>query len=175
MYIIIVEFLLTPQRATSSNRRPGVRHSTFESLRLGRSSQSIASGFLRFWDSLNFKKDREFVGITVLFLDQKVNFVIHRFTPVGRANHYMPSLKVDSIVRVGRFEVVRCSSMYKITDHPFLIFFISLTIIDEVITGAPEINLQSRFDYVVGKIRSVQGFDLTKETTRVVICLLNYP
>ncbi|WZZ83462.1 hypothetical protein YC2023_104034 [Brassica napus] len=60
----------------SSNRRPGVRHSTFESLRLGLSSQSIASGFLRFWDSLNFKKDREFVGITVLFLDEKVLQVI---------------------------------------------------------------------------------------------------
>ncbi|WZZ80763.1 hypothetical protein YC2023_101335 [Brassica napus] len=30
--------------------------------------------------------------------------------------------------------------------HPFLIRFISLTIIDEVITGAPEINLQSRLD-----------------------------
>ncbi|KAF3533621.1 hypothetical protein DY000_02042269 [Brassica cretica] len=94
----------------SSNRRLGVRHSTFESLRLGRDS------------------------------------VIHGFTPVGRANHYMPSLKAGSIVKVDRFEVSRCSSMYKITDHPFLIRFISLTIIDEVITGAPEINLQSRLD-----------------------------
>uniref|UniRef100_A0A0D3CE82 Uncharacterized protein n=1 Tax=Brassica oleracea var. oleracea TaxID=109376 RepID=A0A0D3CE82_BRAOL len=56
----------------SSNQRPGVRHSTFESLCLGRSSQSIASGFLRLWDSLSFKKDREFVGITVLFLDEKI-------------------------------------------------------------------------------------------------------
>ncbi|KAH0874043.1 LOW QUALITY PROTEIN: hypothetical protein HID58_071405, partial [Brassica napus] len=55
----------------------------------------------RFWDSLNFKKDREFVGITVLFLDEKVN--------------------------------------------------------------------------VVGQIRSVQGSGLTKETTRVVICLLIDP
>ncbi|WZZ50787.1 hypothetical protein YC2023_050894 [Brassica napus] len=36
-----------------------------------------------------------------------------------------------------------CSSMYKIIDHPFLIRFISPTIIYEVITGAPEINLQS--------------------------------
>ncbi|KAL0745437.1 hypothetical protein Bca101_102068 [Brassica carinata] len=125
---------------------PSVRHSTFESLRLGRSSQSIAFGFLRFWDSLNFKKDREFVGITFLFLDEKVNSVIHGFTPVGRANHYLSSLKVDSIVKIDRFEVIRCSSMYKITDHPFLIRFISLTIIDEVITGAPEINLQSRLD-----------------------------
>uniref|UniRef100_A0A0D3ALS1 DUF223 domain-containing protein n=1 Tax=Brassica oleracea var. oleracea TaxID=109376 RepID=A0A0D3ALS1_BRAOL len=72
------------------------------------------------------------------------NSVIHGFTPVGRANHYMPSLKAGSIVKVDRFEVSRCSSMYKITDHQFLIRFISLTIIDEVITGAPEINLQSR-------------------------------
>ncbi|KAL0827184.1 hypothetical protein Bca101_050861 [Brassica carinata] len=100
----------------------------------------------RFWDSLNFKKDREFVRITVLFLDEKVNSVIHGFTPVGRANHYMPSLKAGSIVKVDRFEVSRCSSMYRITDHPFLIRFISLTIIDEVTMGAPEINLQSRLD-----------------------------
>ncbi|KAF3522782.1 hypothetical protein F2Q69_00049755 [Brassica cretica] len=103
----------------------------------------MASGFLRFWDSLNFKKDMEFVGITVLFLDENVNSVIHGFTPVGRANHYRPSLKAGSTVKVDRFEVARYSSMYKITDHPFLIRFISLTIIDEVITGAPETNLQS--------------------------------
>uniref|UniRef100_A0A0D3BJ01 DUF223 domain-containing protein n=1 Tax=Brassica oleracea var. oleracea TaxID=109376 RepID=A0A0D3BJ01_BRAOL len=89
----------------------GARHSTFESLRLGRS-----------------------------------NSVTHGFTPVGRANHYMSSLKADSIVKVDRFEISRCSSMYKITDHPFLIRFISLTIIDEVITCALEINFQSRLD-----------------------------
>ncbi|KAL0646661.1 hypothetical protein Bca4012_044952 [Brassica carinata] len=50
----------------------GVCHSTFGSLCPGRSSQSIAYRFLRLWDSLNLKKDREFVGITVLFLDEKV-------------------------------------------------------------------------------------------------------
>ncbi|KAF3559724.1 hypothetical protein F2Q69_00012135 [Brassica cretica] len=129
--------------SSSSNQHPSVCHSTFESLRLGSSSQSIASSFLCLWDSLNFKKDREFVGITFLFLNENLNSVIHGFTPVGRANHYMPSLKAGSIVKVDRFEVARCSSMYKITDHPFFICFISLTIIDEVITGAPETNLQS--------------------------------
>uniref|UniRef100_A0A0D3BLZ4 DUF223 domain-containing protein n=1 Tax=Brassica oleracea var. oleracea TaxID=109376 RepID=A0A0D3BLZ4_BRAOL len=67
-------------------------------------------------------------------------------TPVGRTNHYMPSLKAGSIVKVDHFEVARCSNMYKITDHPFLIGFISLTIIDEVIMGAFEINLLSRLD-----------------------------
>ncbi|KAF2619556.1 hypothetical protein F2Q68_00041856 [Brassica cretica] len=86
-------------------------------------------------------------GFTVLFLDEKVNSVIHGFTLVGRANHYMPSLKACSIVKVDHFEVARCSSMYKITNHPFLIRFISLTIIDEVITGAPEINFHSKQDY----------------------------
>ncbi|WZZ86884.1 hypothetical protein YC2023_115463 [Brassica napus] len=107
---------------------PGVRHSTFESLRLGRS-----------------------------------NFVIHGFIPAGRANHYMSSLKAGSIVKIDRFEVVRFSSMYKITDHSFLIRFISPTINDEVITD------------VVEKIRSVQGSDLTKETTRVLIRLFIDP
>ncbi|WZZ45411.1 hypothetical protein YC2023_041670 [Brassica napus] len=68
---------------------------------------------------------------------------IHGFIPAGRANHYMPSLKAGSIVKDDRFKVARCSSMYKIIDHPFLIRFISPTIIYEVITGAPEINLQS--------------------------------
>ncbi|KAL0763788.1 hypothetical protein Bca101_079939 [Brassica carinata] len=83
------------------------------------------------------------MGITVLFLDEKVNSVIHEFISAGRANHYMPSLKAGSVVKVDRFEAARCSSMYKIIDHPFLIHFISPTIIDEVITCAPEINLQS--------------------------------
>ncbi|KAF2600842.1 hypothetical protein F2Q68_00008245 [Brassica cretica] len=77
---------------------------------------------------------------------QPSNFAIHGFTPVGRANHYRPSLKEGSIVKVDHFEVARCSSMHTIIDHPFLIHFISLTIIDEVITDAPEINLQSRLE-----------------------------
>ncbi|KAF3486207.1 hypothetical protein F2Q69_00054916 [Brassica cretica] len=56
---------------------PDVRHSTFESLHLGRNS------------------------------------VIHGFISTGRANHYMPSLKVGSIVKVGRFEVARALTLPK--------------------------------------------------------------
>ncbi|KAH0883333.1 hypothetical protein HID58_059429, partial [Brassica napus] len=59
----------------SSNQHPGIHHSTFKSLRLGHSSQSIAFGFLRFWDSLNFKKYMEFVRIMVLFLDEKTSVI----------------------------------------------------------------------------------------------------
>ncbi|KAL0657197.1 hypothetical protein Bca4012_077781 [Brassica carinata] len=55
----------------------------------------------------------------------------------------MPSLKAGSIVKDDHFKVARCSSMYMIIDHPFLVRFISPTIIYEAITGAPEINLQS--------------------------------
>ncbi|KAL0796002.1 hypothetical protein Bca101_067379 [Brassica carinata] len=86
------------------------------------------------------------MGIAVLFLDEKVKVtdsVIHGFIPAGRANHYRPSLKAGSIVKVDHFEVAMCSSIYKIIDPPFLIRFIPQIIIDEVITGAPEINLQS--------------------------------
>uniref|UniRef100_A0A0D3AR25 DUF223 domain-containing protein n=1 Tax=Brassica oleracea var. oleracea TaxID=109376 RepID=A0A0D3AR25_BRAOL len=108
---------------------PGVRHSTFESLRLGRSSESIVSNLFASGIPRTSRKT--------------LNFMIHGFIPAGRANHFMPSLKAGSIVKIDRFEVARCSNMYKITDHPFLIRFISPTIIDEVITYAPEINLQS--------------------------------
>ncbi|KAF3493642.1 hypothetical protein DY000_02055740 [Brassica cretica] len=122
----------------------GVRHSTFESLRLGRNSQSIASGFLCFWDSLNFQERQGVCG--------NHDSVIHEFTPVGRANHYMPSLKADSIVKVDRFEVARQF------DNLQVIANTNLQLLD-----------------VVGQICSVQGSDLTKETTRVVIRLLIDP
>ena len=69
--------------------------------------------------------------------------MIHGLISAGRVNHYMPSLKAGSIVKVVRFEVARCSSMYNIIDHLFLICFIPPIIIDEVLTGVPEINLQS--------------------------------
>ncbi|CAH8305964.1 unnamed protein product [Eruca vesicaria subsp. sativa] len=71
------------------------------------------------------------------------NSMTHGFIPARRANHYMSYLKVGSIMKVDRFEVARCSSMYTITDHSFLIRFIPPTITDEIITGAHEINLQS--------------------------------
>ncbi|KAF2619555.1 hypothetical protein F2Q68_00041855 [Brassica cretica] len=110
-------------------------------------------------------------GFTVLFLDEKINSVIHEFTPVGRANHYMPSLKACSIVKVDHFEVAMFSSMYKINDHPFFIRFISLTIFDKVITGAPEINLQSRLDSSVMD-SSLPGIALTMVYGKKKILLL---
>ena len=73
--------------------------------------------------------------------------MIHGFISAGLANHYMPSLKAGSIVKVDHFEVSRCSNMYNITDHLFLICFIPPTIIDEVITDAPK-SISSH-DYTV--------------------------
>ncbi|KAG5379490.1 hypothetical protein IGI04_027332 [Brassica rapa subsp. trilocularis] len=72
------------------------------------------------------------------FESLRLDSVIYGFISARRANHYMPSLKACSIVKVDRFQVARCSSMYKITNHPFLIRIISPTIIDEVITSAPQ-------------------------------------
>lgn len=70
------------------------------------------------------------------------NSVIHGFIPAGRAPHYRPFLRAGSVVRISRFEVARCTNMYKITDHPFVIRFIPQTTIDEVVENAPIINLQ---------------------------------
>uniref|UniRef100_A0A0D3CX88 Uncharacterized protein n=1 Tax=Brassica oleracea var. oleracea TaxID=109376 RepID=A0A0D3CX88_BRAOL len=65
------------------------------------------------------------LGFPELQERQGVYFVIHGFTPVGRANHYISYLKAGSIVKVDRFEVAKCSSMYKITDLPFLIRYLT--------------------------------------------------
>nr|VDD50590.1 unnamed protein product [Brassica oleracea] len=75
--------------------------------------------------------------------------VIHGFIPARRANHYMPSLKVGSIVKVDRFEVARLFDNFQVLA-----------------------NTNLELSDVVGQIRSVQGSDLSKETTRVVIRLL---
>ncbi|KAF2536202.1 hypothetical protein F2Q68_00019729 [Brassica cretica] len=95
---------------------PGIRHSTFESLRLGR------------------------------------NFVINGFIPAGRANRYMTSLKDGSIVKVDPFEVARLFDNFQVIA-----------------------NTNLELPDVVGQILSVQGSDLTRETTRVVIRLLIDP
>ena len=70
------------------------------------------------------------------------NSVIHGFIPSGRSPYYRPLLKAGSVVRVSRFEVARCTNMYKITDHPFVIRFIPQTTIDEVVANAPMINVE---------------------------------
>ncbi|XP_018511518.1 uncharacterized protein LOC103849055 isoform X1 [Brassica rapa] len=170
-----------------------VAHSAFDVLRLGRSAQFIVGRLLRFWDSKNIKKQGEFMGITLLLLDEK-NSVIHGFIPAGRSPYYRPLLKAGSVVRVSRFEVARCTNMYKITDHPFVIRFIPQTTIDEVVANAPVINVEKfmirKFDPlqalantnlelpdVVGQIQSVQGSDLKDAgvMSRVTVRLMIEP
>ncbi|CAN8277852.1 unnamed protein product [Cochlearia groenlandica] len=51
------------------------RHTAIESLRPGRSDQSIVGRLLCLWDSKNVKKQGEFMGITLLLLGEKVRNV----------------------------------------------------------------------------------------------------
>ena len=76
------------------------------------------------------------------FLFCSQNSVIHGFIPAARSGHYRPGLRSGSVVKVSRFEVARCTKMYKITDNPFVIWFLPQTTIDEVLVNAPIINLQ---------------------------------
>nr|VDD24960.1 unnamed protein product [Brassica oleracea] len=171
----------------SSSSPAVVAPTSFDDLRLGRSAQFVVARLLRFWDSRNIKKQGEFMGITLLFLDEQ-NSVIHGFIPAARSGNYHPGLRSGSVVKVSRFEVARCTKMYKITDNPFVVRFLPQTTIDEVLVNAPIINLQKfmlrKFEHlqalantnlelpdVVGMIRSVQGSDLSDATvmTRVVV------
>ncbi|KAL0771445.1 hypothetical protein Bca101_036596 [Brassica carinata] len=125
---------------------------------------------------------------------QLQNSVIYRFIPAGRSPYYRSLLKAGSVVRVSCFEVARCTNMYKITDHPFVIRFIPQTTIDEVVANAPVINVEKfmirKFDPlqalantnlelpdVVGQIQPVQGSDLTAAgvMSRVVVRLMIEP
>ncbi|KAL0755784.1 hypothetical protein Bca101_093452 [Brassica carinata] len=120
----------------------------------------------------------EFVGITVLFPDKKVNSVIHEFTLVGRANHYMPSLKAGSIVNVDRFEVDSskifsvyetgtCSSTPRLHRLPlrlrwymasYLLLF-SVTLLQYFVTSG------SSPGYVIDAMREVCGTDAIYRNT----------
>ncbi|CAG7873970.1 unnamed protein product [Brassica rapa] len=88
-------------------------HSAFDALRLRRSAQFIVGRLLRFWDSKNIKKQGEFMGITLLLLDEK-NSVIHVLIPAARSPYYRPLPKAVSVVRVCRFEVARYAPMINV-------------------------------------------------------------
>ncbi|KAF3515694.1 hypothetical protein DY000_02058792 [Brassica cretica] len=168
----IYMILIFDEPNLSSNQRPSVCHSTFDSLRLGRSSQSIASGFLRLWDSLNFKKDMEFVGITVLFLDEKVNSVIYGFTPVGRANHYMTSLKTSSIGKVDRFEVGAPETnlqSIRLFDNLQVIASTNLELPDSVIYGFTPVGRANHYmsSLKAGSIGKVDRFEVGAPETNL--------
>ncbi|KAL1224486.1 hypothetical protein V5N11_035941 [Cardamine amara subsp. amara] len=105
-------------------------YSTFGDLRLGRSSQQVVGRLLRFWDARNIKKDCEFMGIVLLLLDEKSS-VIHGFIPAAHAEKFRNVLREGVIFCLGGFEVQRCTNLYKITDHPFVIRFLPSTTIVE--------------------------------------------
>ncbi|EFH62455.1 hypothetical protein ARALYDRAFT_319822 [Arabidopsis lyrata subsp. lyrata] len=92
-------------------------YSTFDDLRLGRSSQDVVGRLLRFWDAHNIKKTCS---------------LIHCFIPAVRASQFRNVLQEGRIFCVGGFEVGRCTNLYKITDNPFVIRFLPSTTIVEV-------------------------------------------
>uniref|UniRef100_A0A0D3DET1 DUF223 domain-containing protein n=1 Tax=Brassica oleracea var. oleracea TaxID=109376 RepID=A0A0D3DET1_BRAOL len=109
-----------------------VAYSTFESLRLGKTAQAVVGRLIRFWDSRNINKNGEFMGITILLLDE-LDSVIHGFIPANRASHYTGR----SHVQDHRASVIR---------------FIPSTRIVEVQTDAPVIKFDKfmvrRYDHL---------------------------
>ncbi|VYS46106.1 unnamed protein product [Arabidopsis thaliana] len=150
----------------------------FDALRLGRSTQQVVGRLLRFWDARNIKKDGQFMGIVLLLLDEKCS-VIHVFIPAALASHFRQVLREGIIFNVSGFEVGRCTKLYKITDHPFLLRFLPATTIIEVSDVGPTIerekfmlrnfdNLQALANTNIelpGQITFVQGSNLNDPTS----------
>ncbi|CAN6983921.1 unnamed protein product [Brassica oleracea var. botrytis] len=172
---------------TAADANAAVTYSTFNSLRLGRSAQSIVGRLIRFWDTHNFNKNGDFMGITILLLDEQ-DSVINGFIPANLTSQLRSSLKAGSIVRLDGFEVDRIPHMYKITEHQFVIRFISSTRIDEVFADGPVIKsdkfMVRRIDHlqvlantnlelsdVVGEIRSNCCSPLIEMTVTVNVYL----
>ncbi|KAH0860157.1 hypothetical protein HID58_088418 [Brassica napus] len=132
----------------SSNRRSGVRHSTFESLRLGRSR------------------------ITVFFLDQKMwldKSVLSRALTLPKKQ--LESVSVSSLI-------LRQTGVPASVTQPSSLSVMAVVPLASSLLGFPELQERQGVcgnHDVVGQIRSVRGSDLIKETTRVVIRLLIDP
>ncbi|CAN6979911.1 unnamed protein product [Brassica rapa subsp. trilocularis] len=148
----------------------------FDSLRLGRSSQTIHARLLRFWDTPNMINSNEIRGITMVLLDEK-DSSINAFIPAEWAKLYRQCLQEGQIYEVAHFEVDSCPYMYKTTEHTFVIRFIAQTSLHKVINNGPVINLHKfmirnsdhlhilantnlELPDVVGVIKSVKGFGL---------------
>ena len=56
-----------------------VAYSTFDSLGLRRTGQYVVGSLICFWNSQNTKKNGEFMGITLLLLDELVRTVSNLF------------------------------------------------------------------------------------------------
>ncbi|CAL9245681.1 unnamed protein product [Arabidopsis halleri] len=108
--------------------------------------------------------------------------VIHCFIPAARAGQFRNVLQEGRIFCVGGFEVGRCTNLYKITDHPFVIRFLPSTTIVEVNHVGATIerekfmlrkgdhlqalaNTNLELPDVVGQIKFVQGSNLDDPTS----------
>ncbi|CAH2052673.1 unnamed protein product, partial [Thlaspi arvense] len=161
---------------------------TFDDLR--RSTQQVIGRLLRFWDARNIKKNGEYMGIVLLLLDEKLivstslNSIFY-LTPISNSgcdDQYRPQLREDAIFNIEGFEVGRCTKLYKITDHPFVLRFLASTTIAEMHVVSPTIkherfmlrnidhlqalaNPNLELPDVVGQICFIQGLNLDDPTS----------
>ncbi|KAH0891513.1 LOW QUALITY PROTEIN: hypothetical protein HID58_053942 [Brassica napus] len=110
-------------------------------------SQSIAFGFLRFWDSLNFKKDKEFVGITVLFLDEKLKARLQ--SDKFKCNDIPTTETVNNLSHI--FLIPKKSTMFLIY---FFIYAILASVMDSYL---PRIALTMLLDFKTNQKIYVSG------------------
>ncbi|KAL0733518.1 hypothetical protein Bca4012_009728 [Brassica carinata] len=67
------QFIFVPSASKESHK--DVFRRCRHCLRLDRSAQFVVARLLSFWDSRNIKKQGEFMGITLLFLDEQILYL----------------------------------------------------------------------------------------------------
>ncbi|VVB17743.1 unnamed protein product [Arabis nemorensis] len=127
----------------------------------------------------------------MLATSRRMDSVIHCFIHAACATQIRHELQEGAIFNLARFEVGRCTNLYKITDHPLVIRFLPTTTIaqlpDATATIKREKFMLRKIDHlqalastnlelpdVVGQIRFVQGSNLDDATSkqRLVVQLL---
>lgn len=72
----------------------------------------------------------------------------------ARADQFRHVLSEGAIFHVGGFDVGRCTNLYNIIDHPFVICFLPATIIVHVADGEPTIE---REKFMLPKLDHLQA------------------
>ena len=72
--LILLQKMTSPAASAAVSAVAAAPYSTFDSLRLGRSAQTVVGRLIRFWDAKNINKNGELLGITILLLDEKVSY-----------------------------------------------------------------------------------------------------
>ncbi|CAN8272088.1 unnamed protein product [Cochlearia groenlandica] len=114
---------------------------TFDTLTLGTTSRKTRARLLRFWMSGAFSGCNPFNGITLTFVDIKGS-LITGLLPAPQVANFLALLEENTVYNFAHFEVEKCQTLYKTSEHPYVIRFLDQTILEPVMENVYVIPTQ---------------------------------